>query len=81
MRASRAPASYCASDVELAYCPHDAGPPVCWCRKPLPGQVIEFALRRGVSLETSLVVAHSAADRTMAERLGVPCDDSTSFFG
>ena len=23
--------------IEFEYCPHDAGPPVCWCRKPLPG--------------------------------------------
>ena len=23
--------------IEIAYCPHPAGPPICWCRKPLPG--------------------------------------------
>ena len=23
--------------VPVLYCPHAAGPPVCWCRKPLPG--------------------------------------------
>lgn len=67
-------------EIELACCPHDAGPPICWCRKPLPGLVLEFARRRGVSLDTSLVVAHSAADRTLAERLGVPCEDASEFF-
>ena len=23
-------------DVDVEYCPHEAGPPRCWCRKPLP---------------------------------------------
>ena len=57
-------------EMDWAYCPHDAGPPVCWCRKPIPGQVIEFAMRRNVALHRSIVVSTSAAGRTMAERLG-----------
>ncbi len=57
-------------ELDWAYCPHDAGPPVCWCRKPIPGQVIEFAMRRNVSLHRSIVVSTSAAARTMAERVG-----------
>ena len=57
-------------DVDAACCPHDAGPPICWCRKPIPGSVLEFASRRGVSLSRSIVVESSAADRTMAERIG-----------
>ena len=23
--------------IDVKYCPHGGGPPVCWCRKPLPG--------------------------------------------
>jgi hypothetical protein len=68
-------------DTELACCPHDAGPPVCWCRKPLPGNVLDFAIKRGVALGESLVVARSAADRTMAERLGAPWQDASTLFG
>jgi len=56
--------------IDTACCPHDAGPPICWCRKPIPGSVIDFAVRRGVSLQRSTVVGTSAADRTMAERIG-----------
>jgi hypothetical protein len=67
-------------EVAFACCPHDAGPPVCWCRKPLPGSVLELAMRRSVALGESLVVARSAADRTMAERLGIPWKDSAAFF-
>jgi histidinol phosphatase-like enzyme len=66
--------------ADTASCPHDAGPPVCWCRKPIPGSVIEFASRRGVALARSIVVGTSAADRTMAERLGARFELSTSFF-
>ena len=57
-------------EAALAFCPHEAGPPLCWCRKPIPGQLIEFAMRRGVSLSRSIIVGSSTADRTMAERIG-----------
>jgi aryl-alcohol dehydrogenase-like predicted oxidoreductase len=67
-------------DIAFACCPHDAGPPVCWCRKPIPGSVLEFAFRNGVSLAASIVVARSAADRTMGERLGATVEDSASFW-
>jgi phosphoglycolate phosphatase-like HAD superfamily hydrolase len=56
--------------VDTAVCTHEAGPPVCWCRKPIPGSVIAFAMRRDVDLTRSIVVGNSAADRTMAERIG-----------
>ena len=60
-----------ALDVTFAHCIHAAGPPVCWCRKPIPGRLIEFARRCSVSVTQSIVVGGSAADRTMAERLGM----------
>jgi aryl-alcohol dehydrogenase-like predicted oxidoreductase/predicted kinase/histidinol phosphatase-like enzyme len=66
--------------VDIACCPHDAGPPACWCRKPIPGSVLEFASRRGVALAQSIVVGASAADRTMAERIGAHFEPSASFF-
>ena len=67
-------------ELDTACCPHDAGPPVCWCRKPIPGSVLEFAWRRGVGLTHSIVVGSSAADRTMAERIGARFEPSESFF-
>ena len=57
--------------IEIAVCPHDAGPPICWCRKPLPGPLLDFAIRRGVDLTRSVMMASSSADRTMASRLGM----------
>ena len=41
--------------LDTACCPHDAGPPVCWCRKPIPGTVMDFAIRRDVEPARSLV--------------------------
>jgi aryl-alcohol dehydrogenase-like predicted oxidoreductase/predicted kinase len=66
--------------IDLAYCEHEAGPPVCWCRKPIPGSAIEFAMRRDVALNRSTLVGASAADRTMAERIGVRYEPTDAFF-
>lgn len=67
-------------EIEIAFCPHVAGPPVCWCRKPLPGLVLEFAHRHRVNLDRSTLVGRSPADRTLAERLGMSYVDRDSFF-
>ncbi|HEY0304101.1 MAG TPA: aldo/keto reductase [Longimicrobiales bacterium] len=56
---------------EHVECVHPAGPPVCWCRKPLPGLVLDAAARFGIDLGASIIVGSAAADRTMAGRLGV----------
>ena len=34
-------------DIEYHFCPHPAGPPVCWCRKPLPGLGVLMIHRHG----------------------------------
>jgi histidinol phosphatase-like enzyme len=66
-------------DITFACCPHDAGPPICWCRKPLPGSILEFAIKREVALDRSVIVSRSASDRTMAQRLGAPFRDAKDF--
>ncbi|HEY2776988.1 MAG TPA: aldo/keto reductase [Gaiellaceae bacterium] len=55
---------------EHAVCTHPGGPPVCWCRPPLPGLLIEFARREGVAPARSVLVGESAAHRTLAQTLG-----------
>src|SRR5206468_7422092 len=42
-------------DVDFAYCPHPAGPPICWCRKPLPGLVLQFAFRHRLALTQCVI--------------------------
>jgi len=67
-------------DISFACCPHDAGPPICWCRKPLPGSILEFAISRGIALDRSMIVGTSSTDRTMAQRLGATFRDTNEFF-
>jgi aryl-alcohol dehydrogenase-like predicted oxidoreductase len=56
--------------VEHAVCVHPGGPPVCWCRPPLPGLVLDFAGRHGISPARSFVVGVSATHRALAHTLG-----------
>ncbi|MDB4938519.1 MAG: oxidoreductase [Labilithrix sp.] len=57
--------------VELALCTHPAGPPVCWCRPPLPGMWLTFADRHGVDVRDSALVGTSSTDRSLARTLGL----------
>jgi aryl-alcohol dehydrogenase-like predicted oxidoreductase len=41
--------------VEVAFCTHPPGPPVCWCRPPLPGLWLAFAHRHGVDVRRSVL--------------------------
>ncbi len=52
-------------------CTHPAGPPVCWCRSPLPG-ILELHARR-LELNPALCTLVSAkpTDRTLGTRMGV----------
>ena len=39
-----------------ALCPHPAGPPICWCRPPLPGLLLAFARAHGVDPSRSTLI-------------------------
>jgi aryl-alcohol dehydrogenase-like predicted oxidoreductase len=56
--------------VETALCPHPAGPPICWCRPPLPGLALAFARDHGVDPASSILVGTAPAHRTLATTLG-----------
>jgi hypothetical protein len=56
--------------VESALCPHDAGPPRCWCRPPLPGLPLAFARMHGVDPSRSILLGAGPAHRTLAATLG-----------
>ena len=58
-------------DYEYAQCAHPAGPPICWCRKPLPGLVLESAARHDLALQACVMIGDATADLTMARRLGM----------
>ena len=52
-------------DIEVEYCPHAAGPPACWCRKPLPG--LGVAVRAAAS--PGSVAVHLRRFRSAGSRL------------
>ena len=55
-RSSASLAARVAGPVETALCAHPAGPPICWCRPPLPGLPLAFARAHGVDPARSILV-------------------------
>jgi hypothetical protein len=51
-------------------CPHPAGPPICWCRPPLPGLVLAFCHEHDLHPARSTLIGTSPAHRTLANSLG-----------
>jgi aryl-alcohol dehydrogenase-like predicted oxidoreductase len=58
-------------EVELAVCRHPGGPPICWCRPPLPALLLAFAHRHDVHLGASALIGRSPSDRRLASLLGM----------
>ena len=56
--------------VESSVCPHPAGPPICWCRPPLPGLPLAFARSHELDPARCAVIGTSSAHRTLANALG-----------
>lgn len=67
--------------IEVRHCPHAAGPPRCWCRKPLPGLGAELIRRHRLDPARCLYVGNSSLDRSFARRLGFAYQDADAFFG
>ena len=66
--------------IDVRYCPHGGGPPVCWCRKPLPGLGVEFIRRYQLDPSQSIYVGSGSLDPGFARRLGFQYRDAAEFF-
>jgi len=55
---------------DVRYCPHGAGPPVCWCRKPLPGMAVALIMQYRLDPAQCLYVGAGPQDPGFARRLG-----------
>jgi aryl-alcohol dehydrogenase-like predicted oxidoreductase/predicted kinase/histidinol phosphatase-like enzyme len=66
--------------IEIDYCPHGAGPPTCWCRKPLPGLGVQFILRHRLDARQCVYVGAGPQDPGFARRLGFQYRDAADFF-
>ena len=65
--------------IEIDYCPHAAGPPVCWCRKPLPGLAVARIQRHRLDPRQCIYVGAGAQDPGFARRLGFRYVDADDF--
>ena len=67
--------------IDLLHCPHAAGPPRCWCRKPLPGLGVELVARLRLDPTQTIYAGLDAVDRAFAARLGFLYRDAGELFG
>lgn len=66
---------------DTLFCPHDAGPPACWCRRPLPGLGVVLIQRHRLDPERCVYVGHDASDAALARRLGFTFRAAAAIFG
>jgi aryl-alcohol dehydrogenase-like predicted oxidoreductase len=66
--------------IEVLYCPHGAGPPKCWCRKPLPGLGVVLITRHRLDPAQCIYVGAGPQDPAFARRLGFQYRDAGEFF-
>jgi aryl-alcohol dehydrogenase-like predicted oxidoreductase/predicted kinase len=55
---------------DLDICPHGAGPPRCWCRKPLPGLGVVLIHRHALDPAECVLVGDGPQDAGFARKLG-----------
>jgi histidinol phosphatase-like enzyme len=66
--------------MEMFYCPHGAGPPRCWCRKPLPGLAVLCIQRYHLDPPQCIYVGAGPQDPGFARRLGFQYRSADEFF-
>jgi aryl-alcohol dehydrogenase-like predicted oxidoreductase len=66
--------------IDVRYCTHGAGPPICWCRKPLPGLGVVFVERYRLDPRQCIYVGGGPQDPGFARRLGFEYRAATDFF-
>jgi aryl-alcohol dehydrogenase-like predicted oxidoreductase/histidinol phosphatase-like enzyme/predicted kinase len=69
------------AEVDTVYCPHGDGPPVCWCRKPLPGLALVLIDRHRLDPARCLYVGRDAADQAFARAAGFTFRHADDVFG
>jgi histidinol phosphatase-like enzyme len=67
--------------IDTLDCLHPAGPPVCWCRKPLPGLGILCVHRHRLDPGRCIYVGAGPQDPGFARRCGFQYVEAVEFFG
>lgn len=71
---------FSAEEFPILYCPHKAAPPVCYCRKPQSGLVVEACERWGIQPGDSIMVGDMKTDETAARRMGIAFQGTEAFW-
>ena len=66
--------------IDVEYCPHAAGPPTCWCRKPLPGLGVLLIHRHRLDPAKCIYVGAGPQDPGFARKLGFAYQPADAFF-
>ena len=66
--------------IAFEHCPHPAGPPRCWCRKPLPGLGVLLIHRHRLDPARCIYVGDGPLDAGYAQRLGFLYRPGHAFF-
>jgi aryl-alcohol dehydrogenase-like predicted oxidoreductase/histidinol phosphatase-like enzyme len=69
------------AEIDCVYCPHGDGPPVCWCRKPLPGLGALLIERHRLDPARCVYVGHDASDEAFARAVGFTYRHRDDVFG
>ena len=67
-------------EMDVEYCPHAGGPPICWCRKPLPGLGVTFVQRYRLDPRQCIYVGDGPQDAAFARKLGFEYRAVETFF-
>jgi histidinol phosphatase-like enzyme len=59
------------AEIECEWCPHGDGPPVCWCRRPLPGLALVMIERHRLDPRQCRYLGAGGLDRSFARALGL----------
>ncbi len=67
--------------TQVRYCPHNAFPTSCFCRKPMPGFGVELIRKYRLAREHLVMVGDMDSDARFAETLGATYHHADDFFG
>lgn len=56
--------------LDLRFCPHPGGPPICWCRPPLPGLLLSLVHQHRLDPAASTLVGSSDVHERLAAAVG-----------
>jgi aryl-alcohol dehydrogenase-like predicted oxidoreductase/predicted kinase len=67
--------------IDVLDCPHPAGPPICWCRTPLPALGVWSVARHHLDAAQSIYCGSGPQDPGFARRCGFQYVDAGDLFG